>query len=339
MTVTSVTSQSEPTNTGSPENKTASHNTGTIVGATVGGAVGAILILALILWRFCRHRDREATSDEIRWPELKPDHDMTGAAMQPLPARRTGGAGFDMGEESDAELDEEEEAAAAAAAAAAGGGVAHMGGERSSAQNPFEPADDFGSDQSGEKYGQHPVYGVTSSTALTPNAEGYGNDAYAYEHPASPVGGSSGLARGPSLGAATSISGTHAPSTATSGYGAAGIGAGVGARGGGMQELYYEGAGQGDSYVYPQHSQPYYGLEEYPDYNAGAPPAQPPPPAQQPTTRQLQMEQQQAANVIPASLEPGMTFHHTGFPPDFMDTQYAVTDTQGYMGPYGSANH
>ena len=34
---------------------------------------------------------------DIKWPELKADGD--AAAMQPLPARRTGGAGFDMGNE------------------------------------------------------------------------------------------------------------------------------------------------------------------------------------------------------------------------------------------------
>jgi hypothetical protein len=36
---------------------------------------------------------------DIKWPELKADGD--AAALQPLPARRTGGAGFDMGNEFD----------------------------------------------------------------------------------------------------------------------------------------------------------------------------------------------------------------------------------------------
>lgn len=35
---------------------------------------------------------------DIKWPELKHGGD-DSAAMQPLPARRTGGAGFDMGDE------------------------------------------------------------------------------------------------------------------------------------------------------------------------------------------------------------------------------------------------
>lgn len=38
-------------------------------------------------------------SADIKWPELKADGD--AAALQPLPARRTGGAGFDMGNEFD----------------------------------------------------------------------------------------------------------------------------------------------------------------------------------------------------------------------------------------------
>lgn len=38
---------------------------------------------------------------DIKWPELKTDPDSN--VMQPLPARRTGGAGFDMGDESDNE--------------------------------------------------------------------------------------------------------------------------------------------------------------------------------------------------------------------------------------------
>lgn len=42
---------------------------------------------------------RPSLPADIKWPELKADGD--SAAMQPLPARRTGGAGFDMGDESD----------------------------------------------------------------------------------------------------------------------------------------------------------------------------------------------------------------------------------------------
>lgn len=48
--------------------------------------------------RFSNFDDGDA---DIKWPELK--HDPDSNVMQPLPARRTGGAGFDMGDESDNE--------------------------------------------------------------------------------------------------------------------------------------------------------------------------------------------------------------------------------------------
>lgn len=48
--------------------------------------------------RFSNFDDADA---DIKWPELK--HDPDSNVMQPLPARRTGGAGFDMGDESDNE--------------------------------------------------------------------------------------------------------------------------------------------------------------------------------------------------------------------------------------------
>lgn len=67
----------------------------------VVGGVALIAGLVFLLAKFCGKRsgfnDGEA---DIKWPELK-HNDEDGAAMQPLPARRTGGAGFDMGEESD----------------------------------------------------------------------------------------------------------------------------------------------------------------------------------------------------------------------------------------------
>lgn len=46
-----------------------------------------------------RFSDYEHDDSDIKWPELKADEN--AAAMQPLPARRTGGAGFDMGDDSD----------------------------------------------------------------------------------------------------------------------------------------------------------------------------------------------------------------------------------------------
>ena len=74
---------------------------GLIIGISVAGGV---LILAALVFlylkfggkRFSGFEDNDA---DIKWPELKSDPD--SAAMQPLPARRTGGAGFDMGDDSD----------------------------------------------------------------------------------------------------------------------------------------------------------------------------------------------------------------------------------------------
>ena len=51
--------------------------------------------------RFSNFDDGDA---DIKWPELK--HDPDSNVMQPLPARRTGGAGFDMGDDSDNEGNE-----------------------------------------------------------------------------------------------------------------------------------------------------------------------------------------------------------------------------------------
>lgn len=84
--------------TSAADNDGNSH-TGLIVGVSVVG--GLALIGALIfLWmkfggrRFSDYQDEDT---DIKWPELKADGE--SAAMQPLPARRTGGAGFDMGNE------------------------------------------------------------------------------------------------------------------------------------------------------------------------------------------------------------------------------------------------
>lgn len=54
--------------------------------------------------KFCGNRNGlDEDGNDIRWPELK--HDGEEAVMQPLPARRTGGAGFDMsGEEGESDV-------------------------------------------------------------------------------------------------------------------------------------------------------------------------------------------------------------------------------------------
>lgn len=66
--------------------------------------VGGVAILGALIFLYMkfggrRFSDYENDDADIKWPELKTDEN--AAAMQPLPARRTGGAGFDMGEDSD----------------------------------------------------------------------------------------------------------------------------------------------------------------------------------------------------------------------------------------------
>ncbi|KAK0558110.1 hypothetical protein OC846_000103 [Tilletia horrida] len=75
-------------------------HTSLIIGVSVVGGA-ALLGLAAFLWmKFGNKRSGYEDDDhDIRWPELRSEGD--SAAMHPLPARRTGGAGFDMGGESD----------------------------------------------------------------------------------------------------------------------------------------------------------------------------------------------------------------------------------------------
>ena len=72
-----------------------------IVGVSVVGGVAILGALIFLYMKFGgkRFSDYENDDADIKWPELKTDEN--AAAMQPLPARRTGGAGFDMGEDSD----------------------------------------------------------------------------------------------------------------------------------------------------------------------------------------------------------------------------------------------
>lgn len=260
--------------------------------------MGAIVIIALVLWRVCRHRDREAAGNDIRWPELKADHDMTGAAMQPLPARRTGGAGFDMGDESEGDLEEEEDLSGPNAVPATGATSAHpMPGNHSALDGT---TDDVHSDRSTDKYGsQNPAYGVPSSTALSPNAPESYPDGYAeYDQ------GAPGLARGSSMGASEQLFNAHGASTSVSGYGAAGIGAGA-------MQGYYEGQGEYGSYDQQQQQYLPVAADGYGSYGASPVPA-----------------------GMPASLSPGMTMG-PGYQQQFMNPQYSAADSTGFADPYG----
>lgn len=70
-----------------------------IAGVSVAGGVVLLAIIGIVIAKlFGRRIMRWFRQDEIKWPELQQD---TSAAAAPLPARQTGGAGFDMGDESD----------------------------------------------------------------------------------------------------------------------------------------------------------------------------------------------------------------------------------------------
>lgn len=70
-----------------------------IAGVSVAGGVVLLAIIGIVIAKlFGRRIMRWFRQDEIKWPELQQD---TAAAGAPLPARQTGGAGFDMGDESD----------------------------------------------------------------------------------------------------------------------------------------------------------------------------------------------------------------------------------------------
>ncbi|WFD44286.1 hypothetical protein MPSI1_002952 [Malassezia psittaci] len=94
----SVTGQ--PTSTASPDQHKDNH-TGLIAGVSTAGGVVLLAILGVIFGKlFGRRIVRHFRNDEIKWPEMQQD---SAAANAPLPARQTGGAGFDMGNESDDE--------------------------------------------------------------------------------------------------------------------------------------------------------------------------------------------------------------------------------------------
>lgn len=118
--------------------------------------------------RFSNFDDGDA---DIKWPELK--HDPDSNVMQPLPARRTGGAGFDMGDESDGEGEGEREkgresfsASTTALNAQQGGYGEYAGMEHGYAMDPASAA---------AYYGEHAMYPYGMQT--NPGAAGAYTDA------------------------------------------------------------------------------------------------------------------------------------------------------------------
>ncbi|TIC27042.1 hypothetical protein E3Q11_02760 [Wallemia mellicola] len=75
--------------------------TGGIIGIAVGVGVVAIAAAGFIIWRCVKRRysdieDDEDNSDDIKWPQLRDAGGPSATALQPLPARPTGGAGIEM---------------------------------------------------------------------------------------------------------------------------------------------------------------------------------------------------------------------------------------------------
>lgn len=94
-----------PTSSPSPPPKKENH-TGLIAGVSTAGGVVLLALLGAVLAKLFGHRiKRYFRNEEIKWPEMQQD---TAAASAPLPARHTGGAGFDMGNETDDEFGEHE---------------------------------------------------------------------------------------------------------------------------------------------------------------------------------------------------------------------------------------
>ncbi|KAK0533147.1 hypothetical protein OC842_003054 [Tilletia horrida] len=92
----SATAQSDSSSTGSSDG-----HTSLIIGVSVVGGAALLGLLAFLYMKFGQKRFSNYDEDDhdIKWPELRSEGDT--AAMHPLPARRTGGAGFEMAGESD----------------------------------------------------------------------------------------------------------------------------------------------------------------------------------------------------------------------------------------------
>lgn len=102
VTVSSQVDGPRPTGQGGIEDSSSdaggNKNNAVIAGTSVAGGVVFIILLAFILYKLCGKRIRRMfSSREIMWPELNRDTAITPTA--PLPARQTGGAGIDMGDE------------------------------------------------------------------------------------------------------------------------------------------------------------------------------------------------------------------------------------------------
>ncbi|TKY85415.1 hypothetical protein EX895_005577 [Sporisorium graminicola] len=79
--------------------KSGGASTGLIIGVSVAGGVIVLIAFIFLYFKFGTRRfsNFDDGDADIKWPELK--HDPDSNVMQPLPARRTGRAGFGMGDD------------------------------------------------------------------------------------------------------------------------------------------------------------------------------------------------------------------------------------------------
>lgn len=164
------------------------NHTGLIAGVSTAGGVVLLAIIGVVIAKlFGRRIVRSFRNDEIKWPEMQQD---ATAPHAPLPARQTGGAGFDMGGESDDE-----------------------GNERTMHDDSFKPAESFGNGSllQGSAPAMQPVQYPADETYM--QGVGAGGDAYtsSYVGTAPPTTHVEGLVPG----AVVSHASTSAPRDAT----------------------------------------------------------------------------------------------------------------------------
>ncbi|WFD32625.1 hypothetical protein MSPP1_003673 [Malassezia sp. CBS 17886] len=211
------------------------NHTGLIAGVSVAGGVVLLALLGVAAYMLFGGRIRQMLRrrEEIRWPELR--QEASGAA--PLPARQTGGAGFDMGDESDDDAPDP---------------MMH--------EVSVKPADSF---SNGSVMTAQDPYGVARSASYQTGANGvpYQNMAgtgallaqapHADSYPVPSAGDASHSADASAYGAAHGMDysqyGAPPPDTVHDAYGTALGGADAGAYGAGAADAGAIGAGAADA--------------------------------------------------------------------------------------------
>ncbi|KAE8225768.1 hypothetical protein CF319_g1543 [Tilletia indica] len=98
FTTAAATTPTAPADTAEPDNSDG--HTSLIIGVSVVGGAALLGLAAFLYMKFANKPNHYDDDDaDIKWPELRSEGD--ASAMHPLPARRTGGAGFEMAGESE----------------------------------------------------------------------------------------------------------------------------------------------------------------------------------------------------------------------------------------------